>query len=217
MAAEGLIPALDGLHVDLIGDGVGIRDGFLAPVAVRRLVDCMRTRRERGDFRPARIGGAARPQRRDDIRGDSTCWLDEPLFDAERELLAAVEDLRLHLNREAFLGLFDHELHYACYPPGSGYARHVDQPQGRSLRRVSLIVYLNEEWHPGSAGELRVFDESGYRDIEPVAGRLVCFLTSGREHAVLPTRVERLSISGWLRCRPADTEPVSAIRVSRIE
>jgi SM-20-related protein len=38
-------------------------------------------------------------------------------------------------------------------------------------------------------------------DIEPVGGRLVCFLTPGRVHEVLPARRERLSISGWFRGR----------------
>jgi SM-20-related protein len=38
-------------------------------------------------------------------------------------------------------------------------------------------------------------------DIEPLGGRLVCFLTAGREHEVLPAGRERLSISGWFRAR----------------
>jgi len=47
-----------------------------------------------------------------------------------------------------------------------------------------------------------LFDAAGcHRDIEPIAGRLVCFLTPGREHAVLATRRDRLSISGWFRTR----------------
>ncbi len=201
MAADRAEALLARLHNDLVADGIGVLDGFLAPAVVHHLIGCATARRARGDFKVAQIGAAARLQRRDDIRGDSTCWLEEPLFDAERELLGAVEHLRLSLNQETFLGLFDHELHYACYPPGAGYARHVDQPRGREARRVSLILYLNEAWHPGHGGELRVFDETGHHDIEPVAGRLVCFLTDGREHAVLPTQVERLSISGWFRGR----------------
>jgi SM-20-related protein len=40
-----------------------------------------------------------------------------------------------------------------------------------------------------------------FRDIEPIAGRLVCFPTSGREHEVLTAHRERLSISGWFRAR----------------
>jgi SM-20-related protein len=58
-------------------------------------------------------------------------------------------------------------------------------------------LYLNESWTPDSGGELRIFDGDEARDIEPLAGRLVCFLSAGREHAVLPTRRDRLSVSGW--------------------
>jgi SM-20-related protein len=110
--------------------------------------------------------------------------------------------LRLELNAHALLGLFELELHYAWYPPGAGYERHVDQPQGRVQRLVSLVLYLNEGWAPEAGGELRIFDAAGgHRDIAPVAGRLVCFLTPGREHAVLPTQRDRLSVSGWFRAR----------------
>jgi SM-20-related protein len=183
-------------------DGIAVRDEFLAPSTVRTLLDCANLRRDRGDFHAAHIGGNASVQRREEIRGDFTCWITEPLLPAEQPLLDEFERLRLDLNREAMLGLFDLELHYAWYPPGAGYARHVDQPRGRAHRQLSLVLYLNEGWTPGAGGELRIFDAAGgHRDIEPVAGRLACFLTPGREHAVLPTLRDRLSISGWFRGR----------------
>ena len=183
-------------------DGISVRDQFLPPAQIRALGDCARLRRARGDFDAARIGSGQSLRRRDDIRGDSTCWITPPLWAAEQTLLGELERLRLELNRDAMLGLFELELHYAWYPPGAGYARHVDQPQGRAQRRVSLVLYLNEDWMPAAGGELRIFDAAyGHRDIEPLAGRLVCFLTPGREHAVLPTQRERLSVSGWFRTR----------------
>jgi SM-20-related protein len=190
------------IDADLSIDGISVRDQFLAPSQIRALLDCARLRRARGDFDAARIGSGRSLQRREDIRGDSTCWITPPLWPAEQILLEQLEQLRLELNREAGLGLFELELHYARYPPGAGYARHVDQPQGRAQRRVSLVLYLNEDWTPAVGGELRIFDAAdGHRDIEPLAGRLVCFLTPGREHAVLPTQRDRLSISGWFRTR----------------
>ncbi len=190
------------IDADLRVHGVSVRDRFLAPSQIRSLAECARLRRERGDFDAARIGSGRSLQRREEIRGDSTCWIAGPLLPAEQWLLAKFEGLRLELNREALLGLFDIELHYAFYPPGAAYARHVDQPRGREQRLVSLVLYLNEGWTPAAGGELRIFGTAGrHRDIEPIAGRLVCFLTPGREHAVLPTRCERLSISGWFRAR----------------
>jgi SM-20-related protein len=180
---------------------IAVRDRFLAAPQVRSLLECARTRMARGDFSAARIGKES-VLRRPGIRGDFTCWLREPLYPAERELLLEFEHLRLELNREAFLGLFEVELHYAWYPPGAGYERHVDQPQGTTQRRVSVALYLNIDWEPAAGGVLRIFDaEGGYRDVEPVAGRLVCFLTPGREHTVLPAQRGRLSVSGWFRAR----------------
>jgi len=187
---------------DLGAAGIFVRDQFIAPRQVRSLADCAQTREKRGEFAAARVGSDTSRQRRADIRGDFTCWLREPLYPAERMLLEELEQLRLELNREAYLGLFELELHYACYPPGAGYARHVDQPRGGTERKVSLALYLNEGWEPLAGGLLRMFDaRGGFRDIEPIAGRLVCFLTEGREHAVLPASRARWSISGWFRAR----------------
>jgi SM-20-related protein len=190
------------IDADLTLDGLSVRDQFLAPSQIRALADCARLRRARGDFDAARIGGGPNLHRREDIRGDSTCWITPPLWPAEQALLEELERLRLELNRQSLLGLFELELHYAWYSPGTGYERHVDQPQGRMQRLVSLVLYLNEDWTPEAGGELRIFDAAGgHRDIAPVAGRLVCFPTPGREHAVLPTQSDRLSVSGWFRAR----------------
>ena len=117
-------------------------------------------------------------------------------------LLDRLEELRLELNREATLGLFELELHYARYPPGASYARHVDQALRTSQRQVSLVLYLNADWQPADGGVLRLHETDDRTfDIEPVGGRLVCFLTPGRVHEVLTARRERLSISGWFRGR----------------
>jgi SM-20-related protein len=187
---------------DLISSGISIRDRFISDAEVLALRECAHARESRGEFAPARIGGEGARQRRESIRGDFTCWLREPLQPIEHVLLRRMEELRLQLNREALLGLFELELHYAKYPPGSAYARHVDQPRGNSQRRVSLVLYLNPEWQRADGGLLRIHGaKDGFIDIEPLGGRLVCFLTSGREHEVLEARCERLSISGWFRAR----------------
>jgi len=188
--------------VDLHARGISVRDQFVASTQTRALLQCAQARQARGDFAPARVGSRADAQRREDIRGDFTCWLREPLYPAERVLLDRLEELRLELNREATLGLFELELHYARYPPGAGYARHVDQPQGTTQRQVSLVLYLNAEWQPADGGVLRLHETDDRTfDIEPIGGRLVYFLTPGRVHEVLTARRERLSISGWFRAR----------------
>ena len=190
--------------VGLMSGGIAVHDGFISGQRVGELIRCAGRRRDRGDFAAARIGAGHQLQQRGDIRGDRTCWFAAPLFEAERALLGDLEQLRLDLNRGGYLGLLDLELHYAWYAPGTGYARHVDQPQWRDQRKVSLVLYLNEAWTADAGGALRIFDGEEVRDIEPIAGRLVCFLTEGREHAVLTTYRDRLSITGWFRQRSSE-------------
>jgi SM-20-related protein len=188
----------DDLIEGLRADGIAVGDRFLDVQHVGTLNACAAARRDRGDFAHARIGAGRALQRRADIRGDSICWLEEPLFPAEREFFALFATLRRSLNLSLFLGLYELEQHYACYPAGSGYARHVDQPRGRAGRRLSSIVYLNEDWRESDGGLLRCRTDHGeFREIEPIGGRLVLFLTEGREHEVLPTARQRLSITGW--------------------
>lgn len=196
------MPALDEILRGLREDGVAVSDGFLSSCEVRALRQCAALRRARGAFAEARIGANRNLRRRADIRGDSICWLDEGECAAERCLLDSLEHLRQRLNEAAFLGLFDLELHYAWYPPGSAYARHVDRPAGHEERRVSVVLYLNARWSPEDGGLLRMHADDGRcRDIEPVGGRLVLFLTEARAHEVLATRAERLSLTGWFRGR----------------
>ncbi len=200
--ADSSVSAFASVSTDLSGGGVSIRDQFVSAAEVFALRECAQARAARGEFAPGRVGGPGAEQRRDEIRGDFTCWLSEPLLPPERCLTQRMEALRLQLNRDAFLGLFELELHYARYPAGAAYSRHVDQPLGSTQRKLSLVLYLNPEWRTKDGGVLRIHNaDDGFVDVEPIAGRLVCFLTPGREHEVLQAHGERLSISGWFRGR----------------
>jgi SM-20-related protein len=186
----------------LLADGYAVEEGFQGAARVAALKQCVERRRARGELRAARVGAAPRTVWRPEIRGDFIGWLSEPWCEAERLLLEDLERLRLDLNREAMLGLFDLEMHYAWYPAGAGYTRHVDQPRGRAERVISLILYLNDSWLPGDGGELRLHGVAAAPlDVAPLGGRLLCFLTAEREHEVLATRVPRSSLSGWFRRR----------------
>ncbi len=196
------------VSADLSASGVSIRDQFASGAEVSALRECAWSREARGDFAPARVGKQGAERRLDKIRGDFTCWLSEPLLPPERLLLQRMEALRLELNRRAFLGLFELELHYARYPAGAAYSRHVDQPLGSAQRKLSLVLYLNPAWQCADGGVLRIHNAGGgFVDVEPIAGRLICFLTPGREHEVLEARRERLSISGWFRGREHSSTP----------
>ncbi|MFW5816629.1 MAG: 2OG-Fe(II) oxygenase [Wenzhouxiangella sp.] len=106
------------------------------------------------------------------------------------------------LNRRLFLGLFEFEAHYAHYPAGAFYRRHVDSFQGAANRVVSLVAYLNADWRDDDGGELVLYEAAGrtrLATLAPRAGRVVLFMSEELPHEVLPARRERLSIAGWFR------------------
>jgi SM-20-related protein len=181
---------------------VHVEDGFLAAAERAALREALALRRARGELDPARIGTGQARQLRRDLRGDSIGWLRPPWQAAEAALLDRLELLRVGLNRELLLGLFEIEAHYAHYPPGARYARHVDRPQRSDDRVLTFVLYLNENWAAEAGGALRLYEEGRARDILPVGGRLVLFLAEEREHEVLPASRDRLSVTGWFRRRP---------------
>jgi SM-20-related protein len=106
------------------------------------------------------------------------------------------------LNRDLMAGLADFEGHFARYPAGSAYARHIDRLVGSDARAISTVLYLNEGWQPEDGGALRIYLGGGRSaDVLPEGGRLVAFLSDRFEHEVLPATRERLSFTGWFRRR----------------
>lgn len=200
MTADPVLRIADALG----GPGWGVFPGFLPMPEVRALAE--EARRRVADFHAAAIGRGADRRERPDIRGDRILWLEPPgRHPAEARFLARLEALRLGLNRELTLGLFDAETHYAVYPPGASYARHVDQPAGSSLRKVSLTCYLNEGWSANDGGALRLYlseERNEYVDVLPESGVAAAFLSDRFPHEVLPPRRERASLTTWFRARP---------------
>tara|TARA_R110000796_G_scaffold227766_4_gene344658 strand:+ start:18050 stop:18685 length:636 start_codon:yes stop_codon:yes gene_type:complete len=155
------------------------------------------------DLTPAAIGPLGEELVIPSIRGDYTRWLDQcPPCPANEQFLQVMEDLRITLNRSLFLGLDSFETHYALYPPGAGYRKHLDRFQGNPLRTVSVVAYLNQHWQPGDGGELRLHLPQGAKDIAPRGGSLAVFMSDQIVHEVLAAHRERASLVGWFRRRP---------------
>jgi SM-20-related protein len=134
------------------------------------------------------------------VRQDSICWLDES-DTASAAFLKHMEQLRLQLNEQLFLGLFRYESHFAHYAPGAFYRRHRDAFKGARNRILSTVYYLNRDWQPQQGGELVIYrdDESELEKVLPLYNRLVIFLSEEFPHEVLPATRERYSIAGWFR------------------
>ena len=128
-----------------------------------------------GDTQAARIGRGAVETRRDAVRRTRIAWLDGA-SPAQRRFLDGAEALRLEINQALFAGLFEFEAHFAVYPPGGFYARHLDafaprpgaQPSaalgpkaGRS-RVISMVVFLNRSWREADGGRLAIWPPAAY-------------------------------------------------------
>ena len=196
----------------LVEDGYAIVDNFLSPDQVEGLAGETRALWQRGEFRHARVGHGEQQGKHPEIRNDHIHWLDPlNLSHIQNHYFEQLDILRIAINRALFLGLFEFEGHLALYPPGSFYGKHLDCFQDASHRVVTAILYLNEQWQADDGGLLRFYlyedgDESNYIDIEPLAGRMVLFLSRRFFHEVLPAKRDRLSLTGWFRVRPIQDE-----------
>jgi len=196
--------------VDQIINGME-RHGWAAMAGCLASADSLRLRQEcgeaweRGDFRRAGVGRGGSLAIREEIRQDQVMWLDGQSVE-QGFYLTWLESLRLALNQQFFLGLFEFEGHFAIYPDGAFYTAHLDRHAGTRDRIVTVILYLNPDWQPGDGGELKLWTTAGEKTgtfelIEPRLGTLVCFLAGDFWHEVLPAHKTRMSITGWFRGR----------------
>lgn len=196
---------LDAIADALVERGYLVADGLLPPALLAALLthfDQLQT----NEFKAAGIGRQMDFQQQESIRSDKIHWI-EPTNDVTVNFLHYMESLRDGINRRLYMGILDYESHFAHYPVGAFYKKHMDafranRQQGRSNRVLSTVLYLNQDWQLENGGELVVYAEEGEQVIEkvaPIAGRLVIFLSEKFPHEVLPATRERKSIAGWFR------------------
>lgn len=183
-------------------------DDFVDEIFRKALFDEQTDLLESGKFRKAAVGTGEQKQIRPEIRSDEVLWMEaQNLSLLQSEYWKRVEEIQLALNRRCFLGLQSFEAHFARYPIGSFYKRHLDQFQQVPYRAVTVILYVNDAWTEADEGALRMYlpmedDKEEVLDLLPLPGRLVVFLSGEIPHEVLPTKKERNSITGWLRTIP---------------
>lgn len=191
----------------LIEHKYSIVDDFFTANEVLALRQALLAKYEEDQFKKSAIGNQANEQVVTAVRGDFILWLDEQNAEgAERVFFNKLEDFTQYLNRTCFMGIVKQEFHYALYPEGTYYKRHLDTFQNDSSRKLSIVCYLNDEdWKPEYGGELTIYTNDGGAekavDIYPLQGRLVVFESQVLEHEVKPVKRSRLSITGWLKTR----------------
>jgi SM-20-related protein len=158
-----------------------------------------------GCFHLAGIGQAKALVVNESVRRDEICWLDRGSSNPTQDKLWARLDSLMEVCNAPplYLGLKNFEGHYASYGKGGFYTRHRDAFAKNKDRVVTFILYLNFDWKSEDGGCLRIFHDqskkSGFDEVKPVGGTMVCFLSDEFDHEVRTSYADRHSFTGWYK------------------
>lgn len=195
----------DTIVEDLYQQGWSVQPTYFDADLIRQLSTEAQQLYQNQQMIQAGIGRGAALHHNPTVRQDFIHWLngDSPV---QRHYQHSMEKLRLAINRQLMLGLFELEAHYAVYEAGAFYKKHIDSFKGAANRMVSAVTYLNNDWPATAGGELLIYDENQQnviRRVAPLAGTLAVFLSEQIPHEVAVTHQQRLSIAGWFRLNQA--------------
>ena len=201
-------PLYESIIEDLLQRKYSVIDNFFSTEEVEVLRNGLLAKYEEDQFKKSAIGNKTNELVEKEIRGDFILWLNEAeAGTVENVFFNRVNNLVDYLNRTCFMGILHKEFHYAVYPEGTFYKRHLDTFQNDGTRKLSVVCYLNDEtWLEENGGELTIYvDENGDEkaiDLYPFPGRVVIFESQELEHEVQRVKhSKRLSITGWLKTR----------------
>lgn len=192
---------------DLLEQQYSVIEDFFSLSEVAQLRNSLLEKYEEDNFKKAAIGNRTNELIAKSIRGDFILWLNEAeAAEAEKAFFTKINDFVEYLNKTCYMGILQKEFHYALYPEGTFYKRHLDTFQNDDRRKLSMVCYINEQdWQPEYGGELVIYkEENGVEKpitLYPFPGRVVIFESQLLEHEVKPVKTERLSITGWLKTR----------------
>lgn len=190
--------------IDLLADrDYVVIDNFLPDEDYGRIRLLLMTRLEEDKFQQAGIGSVYHNHKETTVRSDYTHWIDKKRDQELNSFFEVVDETISNLNRFCFLSLSGFEFHFAHYPEGTFYKRHLDQFKERSNRLISMIIYLNEDWQQGDGGELVIYKDDETIRVDPLANRCILFKSTVLEHEVLTSYKDRYSLTGWLLYQPS--------------
>ncbi|MFC4722757.1 2OG-Fe(II) oxygenase [Geojedonia litorea] len=200
-------PLYERIIEDILAKQYSVVEDFFLLDEVAVLRQSLLDKHEEDRFKKAAIGNHLNETIVKSIRGDVILWIDENKANSSEMLFfSKINNLVDYLNKTCFLGIMHKEFHYAVYPTGTFYKRHIDTFQNDDRRKLSFVCYLNDEdWQVENGGELVLYLNTNgqYEEkvIYPFPGRVVIFESQIIEHEVKPVNTERLSITGWLKTR----------------
>jgi SM-20-related protein len=90
---------------------------------------------------------------------------------------STLDQVRQAVNQAFYMGLEDLESHFAVYPPGSFYKKHLDRFRDDDARTLTAVLYLNEDWPEDAGGQIRLYLDdacSQSLDMAPLPARWCC-------------------------------------------
>lgn len=201
-------PIYEKIIDDLLNQKYSISDFFFSEEETKQLRESIIQQDTKQDFHQAAIGNSQNEQIVKSIRGDKILWIDESKkTETEEIFFSKINHFIDYLNRTCYMGIEESEFHYAIYPEGTFYQRHVDAFKNDDRRTLSMVFYLNDEdWKDDFGGQLTLYlphenNTEKELDILPLAGRLAIFDSKTIPHEVKKVNRPRYSITGWLKTR----------------
>lgn len=196
-----LNPLYEVIIDDLLENQYAVCDAFFSDEAVQIMRAELENKLETSEFKKSAIGNKSDEKIVDAVRGDYIFWLEEDDNTAASEtFFNKINDFVAYINATCYLGISAKEFHYAMYPEGTFYKRHLDVFKNDTRRKLSIVCYLNDEnWQPEFGGELVIYKPENDITIYPLKGRVVIFESQILEHEVKPVQRKRFSITGWLK------------------
>lgn len=184
----------------LLTTGYGCCDEFLDELQVEGLRNRLLSFHPE-ELEEAGIGKAFLFQKEKSIRGDQIHWIEPETIDPfEVAYFEKLDRFIAYLNRTCYTAINDKEIHYAKYPKGTFYKRHLDQFKIDNGRVFSVIIYLNDNWTENDGGEIGLYFGEEVKKLQPIGGRMIFFKSDEIEHEVFPSNTRnRLSLTGWLK------------------
>ena len=180
--------------VDDAGWGITSLDPMLAEQLLARFNQVQ----EQGLLKSATITQGAGSDSKT-IRNDLTYWLEKEHHPTEALVLAGLDEVLQSLKSFFRISLTHLECHFAYYPKGHFYKKHIDQTAENNKRFFSFVIYLNPDWKENDGGKLVGFEnDQKIFEVLPHFGQMIVF-KSDIPHEVEMSFNERRSIAGWFR------------------
>lgn len=203
-----LNPIYEKIINDLLNQKYSISDFFFSEQETKQLRESIIQQDNNQDFHQAAVGNAQNEQIVKSVRGDKIRWIDESRqTETEEIFFSKINHFIDYLNQTCYMGIDESEFHYAVYPEGTFYQKHIDAFKNDDRRTLSIVLYLNdEEWKDDFGGQLALYlpkDDGTENELNvlPLAGRLAVFDSKTIPHEVKKVNRPRYSITGWLKTR----------------